>query len=497
MANGPKSVAHLSSAVGGSLINRTDDRTITVADVTHDSRQIEPGTLFVAIRGAAFDGHRFVPEAIAAGAEVICVDHPMGSAASELVVKDTRRALAILAAEVHGHPSHDMAVIGVTGTNGKTTVTHYIESIARSASMATGLIGTIHTRMGTETVPSIHTTPESSDFQRLLGQMRDLETDLVAVEVSSHALELERVVATRFAVAAFTNFSQDHLDFHGDMSSYLESKKKLFTEHEVGVSVVNLDDDAGEVIASSVAGDLLTVGSVGDISISDVRPFPRASAFRLSTPWGVAELNAPIIGAFNITNAVIAAGCALACGVTFDDVVAGVEALAPVPGRFEVVSGEDPVVVVVDFAHTPEGIAQAIKAAREITSNRVIALVGAGGDRDRQKRSDMGRAVSTADFSIITSDNPRSEDPASIARSVVEGIPSDSVFTVQLDRRSAIRIAVERASGGDVVLVLGKGHELFQEKDGVRSPFDDRVVAREMLQTIREATGSGEGSARQ
>jgi len=491
MAISGRSMQQLADVAGGRLVTpKTGQAEVPVVDVTHDSRQAGDGILFVAIRGAVVDGHGFVSRAVAAGSPVVCVDHPTGATVMEIVVPDTRRALGPLAASVHDDPSQTMKVIGVTGTNGKTTVTHYIESIASSARLTTGLIGTIHTRIGDEVVRSTHTTPEASDFQRLLAHMRDSGAEFVAVEVSSHALELGRVAATTFAVAAFTNFSQDHLDFHGDMDSYRAAKLRLFDEYEVGTAVVNIDDEVGEEIAGAFHGSLLRVGADGEIRYSKMAPTALGTSFRLTTPWGSAELTAPLVGSFNGDNAVMAAACSLAAGLGFDEVVSGLQSLAGVPGRFEVVSADDPVRVIVDYAHTPEGVAVAIETARSLDAKRVIVVLGAGGDRDKRKRPLMGAAAGAADLAVITSDNPRSEDPQVIVGEIVAGAGSSAEFLVIGDRREAINRAIGMAADGDIVLVLGRGHEPTQEIMGERLPFDDRVVARDALSTFRMSAKS-------
>ncbi|HEX9762682.1 MAG TPA: UDP-N-acetylmuramyl-tripeptide synthetase, partial [Acidimicrobiia bacterium] len=305
----------LAALVGGHLIGVTGDPP-TILDVTHDSRQAAPGWLFVALRGVRSDGHDHVAQAVSAGAVAACVEHDTGVEVPQLVVPDTRRALGSLAARVHGDPSHDLAVVGVTGTNGKTTVTHYVESIASHAGLATGLIGTIQTRVRERAFESARTTPEATDFQRLLAAMRDSGARLVAAEVSSHALALGRVRATRFRVAAFTNLSQDHLDFHGDMESYLAAKSTLFLEYEVGTSVIDVDDAAGRRIADEVATRadhaLVRVGTDGDARSEARHPTGVGTGFQLFTPWGNAEVETPVIGEFNVDNAVLAAVCCLA-----------------------------------------------------------------------------------------------------------------------------------------------------------------------------------------
>lgn len=466
----------------------------TISEVIHDSRQSRPGALFVAVRGAKMDGHRFVDQAVAANASAVCVETEMAVPVPQILVTDSRRAMGPLAARVHDDPSHHLAVIGVTGTNGKTTVTHYVEAIARNAEVVTGLIGTVGVRVAEESIVTDRTTPEATDFQRMLGEMKDAGCQLVAVEVSSHALALGRVRATRFEVAAFTNLSQDHLDFHGDMESYLAAKETMFHDYEVGTAVVNVDDPAGRAIADRYRGALVEVGAGGDARAESIVATDTGSAFRLVTPWGDQEVEAAVTGRFNVDNAVIAAVCSLAAGIGLDEVASGLAGLPGVPGRFERVSADDPVTVIVDYAHTPAGISHAIATARGITDSRVIALVGAGGDRDRDKRPLMGEAVSAADVAVITSDNPRSEEPGAIVEAVLEGMTTGSATIVEIDRRQAIKAALAEANPGDVVLILGRGHEQFQEIGGEKVAFDDRSVAVSTLATLRKSTNLGDGT---
>lgn len=484
---GARTLPELAAIVGGTLVGQPSDG-LELDDVTHDSRRAGPGCLFVAIEGEKFDGHDFVDDVITRGAPAVCVGHSVTRRVPELVVQNTRRALGPLASAVHGDPSADTAVVGVTGTNGKTTVAHYVASIASNAGVKAGLIGTIHTRLDGETIEAIRTTPEASDFQRLLAEMRDKGADLVAVEVSSHGLALDRVRATRFSVAAFTNLSQDHLDFHGDMASYMAAKRTLFEEYDVGTAVINIDDPSGEEIAAAYAGELITVGREGDVVASEPRTRSGRTRFDLETPWGSASVDAPLVGAFNVSNAAVAAASSVAAGISFDDVVEGLGSLEPVPGRFEIVSGRSPILLVVDYAHTPDGVSKAIAAARDLGRRRVIALIGAGGDRDRAKRPLMGRAVSDADLAVVTSDNPRSEDPEQIARAVLGGVALETDVIFDTDRRSAIQRAVDEAEEGDVVLILGRGHEPMQEIGEERHPFDDRQVARQALFNRRKST---------
>lgn len=479
----------LAGLVAGRVIGEGD---VAVSDVTHDSRAVAEGWLYVALRGEHVDGHTYVPAAAAGGASAVCVDHEVPTDVSQVIVDDTRSAIGDLAAEVHDYPSHSLQVVGVTGTNGKTTVTHFVESIARAAGLVTGLIGTIHTRSAGKSAVSKLTTPEASDLQRTLARMRDDEVSLVAAEVSSHALELGRVRGTRFAVAAFTNLSQDHLDFHGDMTSYRKAKERLFTEYEVGTAVFNIDDPVGAELAEGYTGASLTVGGAGDVSLRDVVPAgPGRTEIHIESPWGESSQVVPVLGSFNLANLAMAAACCLAAGIDFESVAESLGGVAGVPGRFELVSGDDPIAVIVDYAHTPEAVTRVIEVARDLATGRVIALLGAGGDRDRAKRPAMGAAVSGADLAIVTSDNPRSEDPAAIVASVLSGVDETRPHLVDVDRRSAIAGAIAAAVDGDVVLILGRGHEPEQDLGSERIPFDDRVVAAAALADRRRSAGSG------
>lgn len=491
MAHRGRTVSELATLVGGEVRGEPDT---SVIDVTHDSRLVQPGWLYVALRGIRVDGHDFVGEALAAGASAVCVERDADRGAPQLLVTDTRAALGPLSAAVHDDPSQSVDVVGVTGTNGKTTVTHYVESIAAGSGLRTGLIGTIHSRIGDHALPAGLTTPEASEFQRLLARMRDEGVSLAAVEVSSHALELGRVRGTRFAVAAFTNISQDHLDFHGDMGSYRAAKQRLFTDYEVGTAVINVDDPVGADIAAGFVGTLMTVGERGDIRVSGLEPLANGTRFSLGTPWGSVEVSAPVVGDFNVANLALAFGCALAAGVPFDAVVENLARVRGVPGRFEIVSGDDPIVVVVDYAHTPEGVSRAVAAGRDMTTGKVIGLIGAGGDRDRRKRPAMGEAISSADLSFITSDNPRTEDPSDIVAAVVSGLVPGTNHVIEVDRRTAIGMAIDAADDGDVVLILGRGHETHQQVGDEKLEFDDRLVAAEKL-ARRRGSGDGRGVA--
>jgi UDP-N-acetylmuramoyl-L-alanyl-D-glutamate--2,6-diaminopimelate ligase len=484
-----RTLHELGEAVGGHVIGAPET---AVSHVTHDSRQIGEGTLYVAISGAIHDGHDFALEAAEAGAVALCVERELPIEIAQLIVGNTRQILGQLAAEIYGHPSHSIDVIGVTGTNGKTTVAHFIESIMDRAGFATGRIGTVGNAIKGKAVPSVRTTPEATEFQALLATMRDDGVEKVAVEVSSHALELGRVSGTRFAVAAFTNLSQDHLDFHRTMEAYRAAKARLFAEYEVETAVFNIDDPAGSNMSSSYAGAQLTVGSGGDFAAEGVATIADGSEFQLHAPGFNRRLSAPVYGSFNVSNLLVAVACCFAAGAELDVIIDALSGVDAVPGRFEIVSREDDPLVVVDYAHTPEGISLAIETARSLRPGRVIAVVGAGGDRDRAKRRPMGAAASSADLVVVTSDNPRNEDPDEIIDAVMEGVSAASVR--QADRLTAIEKAITTAEQNDVVLILGKGHEQGQESKGAVAPFDDRAVARNQLKLWRKSANFGDNS---
>lgn len=459
------------------------DGTLDIVDVSHDSREIGPGGMFVAIRGLISDGHDYIPKALENGAAALCVEDAknLPESASGLVVDHSRIALGYLAARVHGHPSERLSIVGITGTNGKTTVSYLLRSILSYATeRPVGMIGTNGAFVGAEEIPNVRTTPESSDLQRILAGMVDRGTRHVVMEVSSHALALERVVATEFAVAAFTNLSQDHLDFHADMESYFAAKATLF--EAIPRAVVSLSSAWGERLLSMApfGENVMTVGPQGMLEANEVQCSPSGSTFMLDGEGIHTEVSIPLVGRFNVDNALVAIGCAMALDISVVNIVEGLRQTDVIPGRFERVGAGGPAVFV-DYAHTPDGIAVAIAAARQITARNVIVLMGAGGDRDVAKRPLMGEAAGSADEVWVTSDNPRSEDPQVIIDGVVSGIPSHTRFHTELDRAEAIRMAIASASANDTVLILGKGHEQGQDIGGVVIPFDDRTQAAEAL----------------
>ncbi len=474
------SLATIVAALDGVLAVSRPDTIVT--SVTHDSRKVTEGTLFVAVVGMASDGHDYIESAVAAGASAVLAQHASDVDAGQIIVEDTRAAMPWVARTVYGEPDASLEIVGITGTNGKTTVAHMCESIWHAYGWKPGIIGTLGARIDGEPVPLERTTPEATDLQALLGTMRDAHVDGVAMEVSSHALELHRADAIAFRIAAFTNLSQDHLDFHGDMESYFAAKALLFEPHRVERCVINIDDPAGARLAKAVAIPVLTVGTTprADVQAHSIVSNPRGTAFTLRCDGQELSIEMPLIGAFNVANAAVAAGIALEQGIDVSSIAAGLARLSTIPGRMEVVGHGGDFTVVVDYAHTPDAISEVLQAAKVAARGRVIAVMGAAGDRDKDKRSLMGAAaVRFADLTVITSDNPRSEDPASIAAEVKRGADAvpGSCSRVVLDRAEAIAVAIDEAKTDDIVLILGKGHETGIEACGKVTPFDDRTQA--------------------
>lgn len=451
-------------------------------DLTHDSRAVAPGRGFCAVVGATTDGHRHLASAVASGAPAVIVQEFADLDVPQIRVADTRRALGIAASVVHGHPSRDLAIVGITGTNGKTTTAYLVEGAFAAAGLGTGLVGTIETRIHGLATPGARTTPEASDLQRMLADMRRAGVAAVAMEVSSHGLALHRIDGTQLRVAVFTNLSQDHLDFHADLEDYLAAKQRLFTGGFAERAVVCVDDDAGRRIAAAATVPTTTFGhQAGDIRIVDVVASLAGTSGRLvGGDHDGLLVSTSLIGGFNLTNAVGAALAAIHAGVAPDVAAAGVAAVARVPGRLERVPGPGSPVFV-DYAHTPDAVTTVIETVRGLLAGqiRLVVVLGAGGDRDRGKRGPMGRAAAAADVVIVTSDNPRREPPAAIAAAIADGVTDADTgarLHVELDRRAAIEKALAEAGPDDVVLVLGKGHETTQDLGDHVIEFDDRRV---------------------
>jgi UDP-N-acetylmuramoyl-L-alanyl-D-glutamate--2,6-diaminopimelate ligase len=481
----PRALAEVVAAVPGL---RGDPGDVIVTGCTLDSRAVQPGDLYAALPGSRAHGADFAGAAVAAGAVAVLTD-PEGAARVSgvpvLVADDPRAVLGEVAARVHGSPAQDLLVLGVTGTNGKTTTAFLLEAGLRGAGHRTGLLGTVVTRIGDDAVPSVRTTPEAPDLQALLAVMRERGTTGVAMEVSSHALALGRVDGLVVDVALFTNLSQDHLDFHGDMAGYEAAKAKLFTPAHSRRGLVCVDDDAGRRIAAGASvpvQTLTTTGGTADWTVTGIELTGEGSRFDLRGPGVRLACRTSLPGAFNVANAALAVAGLVLAGADPQGAADGVAALPGVPGRMERVDAGQPFLALVDYAHTPEAVTTLLQAVRALTSGRVLVVLGCGGDRDAAKRPLMGRAAAEgADVAVLTSDNPRSEDPQAILAQMAAGAPGAQV---EPDRRAAIAAAVAAARPGDAVVVAGKGHENGQEVAGVVTPFDDREVLRELLAQV-------------
>jgi UDP-N-acetylmuramoyl-L-alanyl-D-glutamate--2,6-diaminopimelate ligase len=472
-----------------------------VRGVTHDSRAVRPGDLYAALPGSRAHGADFAAAAAAAGA-VACLTDPAGRARAEAaglatnVVDDPRGALGRLAAWAYGEPGRSLTTIGVTGTNGKTTVAHLLEAGLRAAGHVTGLIGTIGTRIGDEDLPSARTTPEAPDLQALLAVMRERGVTAVAMEVSSHALALGRVDGTTFDVAVFTNLTEDHLDFHADLEDYIAAKASLFTPQRCRAAVVDVDDAYGARLAAAATVPVVTVspaGGAADWRVVDADLGPGGSTFTLVGPDGARlPASTALAGDFNLADAALSVVALVQAGAEPATAAKGVGSCPGVPGRMERVGdgGDGGPMALVDYAHSPDSLRRLLAACRALLSpgGRLVLVVGAGGDRDRYKRPVMGEiAARDADVVVLTTDNPRSEDPLAILAAVRAGADrvDGAVVEVVPDREAAIERAVLLARPGDLVVVAGKGHEQGQEVAGTVHPFDDRVVLRAALRAVR------------
>ena len=473
------------------VLSRSGDVLMDVTGVEYDSRKVEPGSVFVAIRGEQADGNDFVDEALKRGAAAIVSEAAPTGSMPWVRVSSDRRALAALAASYFDRPTDQLKLVGITGTNGKTTTAHLVESIVEAAGYPVASLGTTHHRgPGFKEVAKL-TTPEAPDLERMFRSAVDTGCGYAVMEVSSHAIELKRVECLSFDVVAFTNLSEEHLDFHGGMEDYFRVKQRLFLGLQ-GVpppaAVLNRDDSYFEALSESGNSTCLSFGMTPDADI-----FPREFSFgwhgltaEFETPRGPVELRSELVGRLNLYNVAAAVGIGLALELPIDSIVEGVGALRNVPGRFEFVDHGQSFRVIVDYAHTDDALRKALTSAREITEGNLIVVFGAGGDRDPSKRRKMGAvAAGCSDFAVLTSDNPRSEDPLEIIRMIEEGFPATGGrYTSVPDRREAIRIAIERAQKQDTVVIAGKGHETHQVVGNVQLPFDDRAVVGELLDEL-------------
>ncbi len=479
--------------------------------ITCRAQDVTPGDVFVAIKGFAADGHDYIDMATAKGASAIVCEEPANVDVTTVTVENSRKALAQLAAAYYGHPSGEMLVIGITGTNGKTTTSYLMESILQAADLSVGVIGTINYRFGGKVFDNPVTTPESIDLQRILFEMRAAGVTHVVMEVSSHALDLHRVHKCQFDLAVFTNFTQDHLDYHHSMEAYWDCKRKLFAEllpafegkthHR---AVLNVAVPKGRELAEEMELPFLSCGEGmgNDLNTLAAQFNLNGTQARISTPVGDLSIFSPLVGRHNLENITIATGVGIALEIPGEAIVDGIEALDNVPGRLERVSNPHQRYVYVDYAHTPDALENSLLALRSLTADRIICVFGCGGDRDRAKRPKMGAiAGRIADLMVVTSDNPRTETPEKIIDEIVEGVlgECDVKYTMEdlrqgfqgkgcvaiVDRREAIGVAVAASRPGDTILIAGKGHEPYQVIGTQKRPFDDRLEAKEALAGLR------------
>lgn len=488
-----KTCNELFKGIECTILGNADD---VVEGIAFRSDRVMPGDAFFCVVGFSADGHSFAQDAINRGAKVLVVERKVYLAdatdVTEIVVKDTRKAMAVAAANFYDYPARDIALVGITGTNGKTTTTHLVEYIARKAGKSTGVIGTVGIRIGDVQEESKHTTPEASDLQGLFARMRDNHCDVVAMEVSSHALDLERTWGTQFAVTAFSNLTQDHLDYHHTFESYFEAKARLFSSDYPAKRVICIDDKWGKELLRrcSVADDnIVTTGFDASAQVHpvEVTYLPTCTSIVLDVRGSRYAFEYPLVGKFNVENIMCAFGIALQLGYSADVIVEALKEVPQIPGRLERIATEHSadISVFVDYAHTPDALEKALSSVMALTTGRTICVFGCGGDRDASKRPIMGRAALVADYAVVTSDNPRTEDPSSIIKDIISGMGAGlDRFDVEIDRRLAIALAIEHACVGDSILIAGKGHEDYQLVGDQVLSFDDRVVAAEELERI-------------
>jgi UDP-N-acetylmuramoyl-L-alanyl-D-glutamate--2,6-diaminopimelate ligase len=465
-----------------------------IVDLAYSSDDVGPGHLFFCVRGFTADGHDYAADAVRAGAAALVCERPLGLGVPEHVVSDARAAMPELAARFFGHPSEELRVVGITGTNGKTTAAYLVRQLLEAAGIGCGLIGTVDWVVGGQATPAVRTTPEAIDLQRAMRQMLDAGDRALAMEVSSHAMQLGRCEQLSWAVAVFTNLTQDHLDFHASLDEYFAAKRRLF---EAGPrhAVSNVDDEYGRHIAQDFGTVTYSAaGTAADYRAAAIEYDARGTGFRLTAPDGEFTARLALPGGYNVANALAAVAAVAPLGVGTEQAVASLPGCKGAPGRFELVDAGQDFTVVVDYAHTPDSLDNVLRAATGLPHERLVTVFGAGGDRDRGKRPLMGEAAARiSDVVWVTSDNPRSEDPAAIVAEVRAGCDrvaseSGAEVIVEVDRRRAIEQALAGARAGDIVVIAGKGHEQGQEFEGGRKvPFDDASVAREALERLTAA----------
>jgi UDP-N-acetylmuramoyl-L-alanyl-D-glutamate--2,6-diaminopimelate ligase len=478
-----------------------------ITGIVCDSRRVRPGNIFVAIKGTATDGHRFIEQAIERGASAVVCERRVATSPyiAQVVVGDAREALAVAAANFYGRPADTLKMVGITGTNGKTTTAFMSRQILEAAGVNTGLIGTVHYQIKDRIITAGRTTPESVEIHEMLAGMKRHHCDACVMEVSSHALSLKRVFGIDYDVAVFTNLTQDHLDFHRDMDSYFRAKSLLFKTLGEGKkqarAVINIDDKHGEILTAYIGGVLKAAGDAWCVGIEcytygmseraviravDIETTRHGYRFVVVTPQGRAKIILPLFGKHNIYNALAAIGVGCALEIKLSTIARALKRMPQVPGRLEAVDCGQSFSVFVDYAHTDDALRNVLTALKELPHNRILTVFGCGGNRDTTKRPKMGRVASElSDFCILTSDNPRKEDPRSILAQIQQGMTEQSQYEIVLDRRTAIARAIGMAQAGDIVLIAGKGHETYQEFADTIVPFEDCEVAREFLRERR------------
>jgi UDP-N-acetylmuramoyl-L-alanyl-D-glutamate--2,6-diaminopimelate ligase len=474
-------------------ISTTGTPDVEIGGISYDSRSVQEGDLFVAIKGEKSDGARFIPQAIERGAAAVASEKPIepGENTVSVLVPDARMFLAEMSGVFYGHPSEKLDLVAITGTNGKTTTSYLMDSIFRHAGIRACLVGTIGMKIGTRSFLSSHTTPESSDLTRFLKDAATQGCTHGALEVSSHSLSLKRVFGTRFRVGIFMNLTQDHLDFHKNMESYFQAKQLLFSDsngNRIESAVINTDDPYGKRMADEIRCDLLSFGFSENAKIHVLNHQSRVDGtdITLQTPAGEIRYRLGLIGRPNIYNTMAATGAAIALGIKLEEFRKGIEGLKGVPGRVERIDAGQPFTVVVDYAHSPDALENLLRTVSQLPHKKLITVFGCGGDRDRIKRPIMGEiAVRMSDLVVVTSDNPRSEDPLDILKEIEEGMgKGPAPYKIVPDRRAAIEEAMAAARTGDVVVIAGKGHEDYQILGDQKIHFDDREVARKLIREI-------------
>lgn len=461
---------------------------ININSIAIDSREVSSGSLFICIRGLQTDGHFFVKQAIENDAAAIISEEVFDSPVPLILVNDTSTILAKVVNKFYGNPTSNLPIIGITGTNGKTTISYLLESIYNKYEKKTGLIGTIQNKIGGEVFQTSHTTPNIVDLQRIFYQMKQKNVEQVIMEVSSHALDMGRIHGTNFDIVIFTNLTQDHLDYHGNQLDYLYAKSLLFSQlgntygENRKYAVINADDEHAKRIKKATAQDIITYGinSAADITASDIQLNATETKFRLKTPKGTVKITSRLIGMFNIYNMLAASAAAIVNDIPLEVIQSALATLTPISGRFETIDTEEDYTIIVDYAHTPNALENVLETGRQLTGSRLITVVGCGGDRDRSKRPLMAKvAVDLSNYAIFTADNPRSEDPNVIISEMIKDLEGN--FEIEVDRKRAIRKALAIAEPNDIIIIAGKGHEAYQEIAGKKYIFDDREVVRTLL----------------